>query len=103
MEIDRTDSHIPSTPTTAANLTQTQSRKGAFPSSPDLRSFRLILQLEKTIRLLGGLQHLSVRIYKGCSSLPAMGCAGPRGDRNSLARAAVPAGAGASSYSCSGG
>jgi hypothetical protein len=49
LEIDRTDSHIPSTPTTAANLTQTQTPKGAFPSSPDLRSFRLILQLEKTL------------------------------------------------------
>jgi hypothetical protein len=48
LEIDSIDSHIPSTPTTAANLTQIQSRKGAFTSSPDLRSFRLILQLEKT-------------------------------------------------------
>ena len=31
LEIDRTDSHIPSTPTTAANLTQTQSREEPSP------------------------------------------------------------------------
>ena len=36
----RTDSHIPSAPAATANLTQIQNPKGAFPSSPDLRSLQ---------------------------------------------------------------
>jgi hypothetical protein len=40
LEIDRTDSHIPSAPATTASLTENQNPKGAFPSSPDLRSLQ---------------------------------------------------------------
>jgi hypothetical protein len=49
LEIDRTDSHIPSTPTTAANLTQIQTRKEPSPVRLTFPPFRLILQLEKTL------------------------------------------------------
>jgi hypothetical protein len=48
LEIERTDSHIPSTPT-AANLTQIQSPKEPSPVRLTFAPFRLILQLEKTV------------------------------------------------------
>ena len=40
LEIETTDSHIPSAPATTANLTEIESPKGAFHSSPDLRSLQ---------------------------------------------------------------
>jgi hypothetical protein len=40
LEIERTDSHIPSAPAVTAKLTQTKNPKGAFPSSPVLRSLQ---------------------------------------------------------------
>ena len=49
LEIERTDSHIPSAPATTAKLTQNQNPKGPSPVRPTFAPFRLILQLEKTI------------------------------------------------------
>ena len=48
LEIERTDSHIPSAPATTAKLTQNQNPKGPSPVRPTFAPFRLILQLEKT-------------------------------------------------------
>ena len=48
LEIDSTDSHIPSAPAAAAKLTQNQNPKGPSPVRPTFAPFRLILQLEKT-------------------------------------------------------
>jgi hypothetical protein len=49
LEIDTTDSHIPSAPTTNANLTEIQTRKEPSLVRLTFAPFRLILQLEKTI------------------------------------------------------
>lgn len=48
LEIDTTDSHIPSAPTTNANLTEIQTRKEPSLVRLTFAPFRLILQLEKT-------------------------------------------------------
>jgi hypothetical protein len=40
LEIESIDSHISSAPTTTANLNPIQNPKGAFLSSPDLRSLQ---------------------------------------------------------------
>ena len=48
LEIERTDFHISSAPTTAANLTQFKTRKEPFPVRLTFAPFRLILRLEKT-------------------------------------------------------
>ena len=48
LEIEKTDSHIPSAPATTANLTQIQNPKGPSPVRLTFVPFRLILQLEKT-------------------------------------------------------
>src|SRR5271156_302486 len=48
LEIERTDFHISSVPTTAANLTQFKTRKEPFPVRLTFAPFRLILRLEKT-------------------------------------------------------
>jgi len=49
LEIDRTDSHIPSAPAATASLTEIQNRKEPSPVRPTFAPFRLILQLEKTL------------------------------------------------------
>jgi len=49
LEIERTDFHISSAPTTAANLTQFKTRKEPFPVRLTFAPFRLILRLEKTV------------------------------------------------------
>lgn len=49
LEIERTDFHISSAPTTAANLTQFKTRKEPFPVRLTFAPFRLILRLEKTL------------------------------------------------------
>src|SRR5271170_5869577 len=49
LEIERTDFHISSVPTTAANLTQFKTRKEPFPVRLTFAPFRLILRLEKTL------------------------------------------------------
>jgi hypothetical protein len=51
LEIETTDSHIPSAPTATANLTEIQTRKEPSPVRPTFAPFRLILQLEKTVVL----------------------------------------------------
>jgi uncharacterized membrane protein YfhO len=48
LEIERTDSHIPSAPAAAAKLTQIQNPKGPSTVRLTFAPFRLILQLEKT-------------------------------------------------------
>ena len=48
LEIERTDSHIPSAPATTAKLTQIQNPKGPSPLRLTLAPFRLIFGLEKT-------------------------------------------------------
>ena len=53
LEIERTDFHISSAPTTAANLTQFKTRKEPFPVRLTFAPFRLILRLEKTCRGTG--------------------------------------------------
>src|SRR5271166_4983572 len=50
LEIERTDFHISSAPTTAANLTQFKTRKEPFPVRLTFAPFRLILRLEKTLK-----------------------------------------------------
>src|SRR5271165_1726409 len=52
LEIERTDFHISSAPTTAANLTQFKTRKEPFPVRLTFAPFRLILRLEKTVTLI---------------------------------------------------
>jgi hypothetical protein len=49
LEIDRTDSHIPSAPAATASLTEIRTRKEPSPVRPTFAPFRLILQLEKTL------------------------------------------------------
>jgi len=49
LEIERTDSHIPSAPAAAAKLTQNQNPKGPSPVRLTLAPFRLIFGLEKTV------------------------------------------------------
>jgi hypothetical protein len=48
LEIEGTDSHIPSAPAEAAKLTQIQNPKGPSPLRLTLAPFRLIFGLEKT-------------------------------------------------------
>jgi hypothetical protein len=48
LKIMPSDFHIPSATTATAKMTQIQNQKGHNPASPNLRTFRLILQLEKT-------------------------------------------------------
>jgi uncharacterized membrane protein YfhO len=48
LEIERTDSHIPSAPAAAAKLTQIQNPKGPSTVRLTFAPFRLILGLEKT-------------------------------------------------------
>src|SRR5271169_5221859 len=60
LEIERTDFHISSVPTTAANLTQFKTRKEPFPVRLTFAPFRLILRLEKTPRT-----RLVVRVILG--------------------------------------
>jgi hypothetical protein len=50
LEIERTDFHISSARTTAANLTQFKTRKEPFPVRLTFAPFRLIPRLEKTGR-----------------------------------------------------
>jgi hypothetical protein len=49
LEIETTDSHIPSAPADTVNLTQNQNPKGPSPVRLTFATFRLILQLEKTL------------------------------------------------------
>jgi len=49
LKIMPSDFHIPSATTATAKMTQIQNQKGHNPASPNLRTFRLILQLEKTV------------------------------------------------------
>src|SRR5271166_2583295 len=53
LEIERTDFHSSSAPTTAANLTQFKTRKEPFPVRLTFAPFRLILRLEKTVPAIG--------------------------------------------------
>jgi hypothetical protein len=48
LEIDETDSHIPSATSTTASLTEIKTRKEPSPVRPTFAPFRLIVQLEKT-------------------------------------------------------
>jgi hypothetical protein len=48
LKIMPSDFHIPSATTATAKMTEIQNQKGHNPASPNLRTFRLILQLEKT-------------------------------------------------------
>ena len=48
LEIEGTDSHIPSAPPATAKLTQIQNPKGPSPLRLTLAPFRLIFGLEKT-------------------------------------------------------
>jgi hypothetical protein len=48
LEIEGTDSHIPSAPAAAAKLTQIQNPKGPSPLRLTIAPFRLIFGLEKT-------------------------------------------------------
>jgi len=48
LEIERTDSHIPSATAATANLTQNQNPKGPSTVRLTFAPFRLIFQLEKT-------------------------------------------------------
>jgi hypothetical protein len=50
LKIMPSDFHIPSATTATAKMTEIQNQKGHNPASPNLRTFRLILQLEKTAR-----------------------------------------------------
>ena len=50
LEIERTDSNIPSAPAATAKLPQIQNPKGPSPVRQTFAPFRLILQLEKTTR-----------------------------------------------------
>ena len=51
LEIERTDSHIPSATAATANLTQNQNPKGPSTVRLTFAPFRLIFQLEKTCGL----------------------------------------------------
>jgi hypothetical protein len=57
LEIETTDSHIPSAPAATASLTEIQNRKEPSPVRPTFAPFRLIFQLEKT----GGLHFAAIR------------------------------------------
>jgi len=58
LEIERTDSHIPSATAATANLTQNQNPKGPSTVRLTFAPFRLIFQLEKTTAFERRLQEL---------------------------------------------
>jgi hypothetical protein len=62
LEIEGTDSHIPSAPAAAAKLTQIQNPKGPSPLRLTIAPFRLIFGLEKTPKLAGAAKYRQVII-----------------------------------------
>jgi hypothetical protein len=60
LEIERTDSHIPSAPAATAKLIQIQNPKGAFPSSPDLPSLQAHPSIGKDCCKLGGCESIEI-------------------------------------------
>ena len=96
MEIERTDFHISSAPTTAANLTQFKTRKEPFPVRLTFAPFRLILRLEKTggnacgTKVIGNLNKDN-GIYFGAASINSRINATVSTGRSSINQCPAPA------------